>query len=339
AGVAPHGAGGARRACAALPHGGAAAGHRPATPRAPEAGAHAPRAGARAGRPTPPAGAPAAARRPPPDGAVAGPPRREALSASPAGRPPGAPLPPPQEAPQRCRLRGRALPPLPTPPGPPPPHAPRQDWRGGGARGPKSVSVRTHGCPSWGVVLDRDEHAARNMVRAGQARRGAEALARRCSETLPHTCGGVSNALSTYRWLKSSRLNPTSRAACSACAASSRARTEAIVARSLLMARWMSPSSPTLVVALAGSAPGSQALVWRTSRCLCTRCGSGERESRCSGPLQPPLAPRKAGWRDAWAGHPASGRCPRWPRAPGGAGSSDEGGSQVLAGRGHSTLA
>jgi putative transposase len=34
----------------------------------------------------------------------------------------------------------------------------------------KSLSVRTHVCPSCGLVLDRDENAAQNILRAGQAR-------------------------------------------------------------------------------------------------------------------------------------------------------------------------
>jgi putative transposase len=33
----------------------------------------------------------------------------------------------------------------------------------------KSLSVRTHVCPSCGLVLDRDENAALNILRAGQA--------------------------------------------------------------------------------------------------------------------------------------------------------------------------
>jgi putative transposase len=37
-------------------------------------------------------------------------------------------------------------------------------------RGVKSLSVRTHVCPSCGLVLDRDENAALNIRRAGQAR-------------------------------------------------------------------------------------------------------------------------------------------------------------------------
>jgi putative transposase len=52
-----------------------------------------------------------------------------------------------------------------------------QDCSGCGARVPKSLSVRTHVCPSCGLVLDRDENAARNILRAGQARQGAVALA------------------------------------------------------------------------------------------------------------------------------------------------------------------
>jgi transposase len=34
----------------------------------------------------------------------------------------------------------------------------------------KILSVRTHVCPSCGLVLDRDENAAHNIRRAGQAR-------------------------------------------------------------------------------------------------------------------------------------------------------------------------
>jgi putative transposase len=39
-----------------------------------------------------------------------------------------------------------------------------------GERVRKSLSVRTHVCPYCGVVLDRDENAAINILRAGQAR-------------------------------------------------------------------------------------------------------------------------------------------------------------------------
>jgi transposase len=34
----------------------------------------------------------------------------------------------------------------------------------------KSLSVRTHICPSCGLVMDRDENAAQHIRRAGQAR-------------------------------------------------------------------------------------------------------------------------------------------------------------------------
>jgi putative transposase len=52
-----------------------------------------------------------------------------------------------------------------------------QDCSGCGERVPKSLSVRTHVCTSCGLVLDRDENAARNIQWAGQALRGVVALA------------------------------------------------------------------------------------------------------------------------------------------------------------------
>jgi len=45
-----------------------------------------------------------------------------------------------------------------------------QECSGCGERVPKSLSVRTHVCPSCGLVMDRDENAAVNIFRAGQAR-------------------------------------------------------------------------------------------------------------------------------------------------------------------------
>jgi putative transposase len=39
----------------------------------------------------------------------------------------------------------------------------------------KALSVRTHVCPHCGLVLDRDENAARNIQWAGQALRGVVA--------------------------------------------------------------------------------------------------------------------------------------------------------------------
>jgi putative transposase len=41
----------------------------------------------------------------------------------------------------------------------------------------KSLPVRTHVCPCCGLVLDRDENAAKTIFRAGQARQGAVAVA------------------------------------------------------------------------------------------------------------------------------------------------------------------
>ena len=53
-----------------------------------------------------------------------------------------------------------------------PPAYTTQDCSGCGTRIPKSLSVRTHVCTSCGLVLDRDENAARNIQWAGQALRG-----------------------------------------------------------------------------------------------------------------------------------------------------------------------
>jgi putative transposase len=52
-----------------------------------------------------------------------------------------------------------------------------QDCSGCGTRVPKSLSVRTHICTKCGLVLDRDENAARNIQWAGQALRGVAAIA------------------------------------------------------------------------------------------------------------------------------------------------------------------
>lgn len=56
-----------------------------------------------------------------------------------------------------------------------PPAYTSQDCSGCGERVPKSLCVRTHVCPSCGLVLDRDENAARNIQWAGQALRGVVA--------------------------------------------------------------------------------------------------------------------------------------------------------------------
>jgi putative transposase len=44
-----------------------------------------------------------------------------------------------------------------------------QDCSGCGERVPKSLSVRTHVCPSCGLVMDRDENAALNILESGRA--------------------------------------------------------------------------------------------------------------------------------------------------------------------------
>jgi transposase len=51
-----------------------------------------------------------------------------------------------------------------------PPAYTTQDCSGCGERVYKSLSVRTHVCTNCGLMLDRDENAALNILRAGQAR-------------------------------------------------------------------------------------------------------------------------------------------------------------------------
>jgi putative transposase len=51
-----------------------------------------------------------------------------------------------------------------------PPANTSQECSGCGERVSKTLSVRTHVCPHCGLVLDRDENAAHNFLRAGQAR-------------------------------------------------------------------------------------------------------------------------------------------------------------------------
>ncbi len=58
-----------------------------------------------------------------------------------------------------------------------PPASTSQDCSGWGGRVEKSLSVRTQVCPSCGLVLDRDENAAKNIQWAGQALRGVPAVA------------------------------------------------------------------------------------------------------------------------------------------------------------------
>jgi putative transposase len=52
-----------------------------------------------------------------------------------------------------------------------------QDCSGCGERIEKSLSVRTHVCTNCGLILDRDENAARNIQWLGQSLRGVPALA------------------------------------------------------------------------------------------------------------------------------------------------------------------
>jgi putative transposase len=51
-----------------------------------------------------------------------------------------------------------------------------QECSGCGTLVRKSLSIRTHCCTACGLVMDRDENAAKNIQRAGQALRGAVAL-------------------------------------------------------------------------------------------------------------------------------------------------------------------
>ena len=70
-----------------------------------------------------------------------------------------------------------------------PPASTSQECSGCGARIPKSLSVRTHVCTSCGLVLDRDENAARNIQWAGQALRGVGALASAVNREAPSLKG------------------------------------------------------------------------------------------------------------------------------------------------------
>jgi putative transposase len=52
-----------------------------------------------------------------------------------------------------------------------------QDCSGRGERIQKALSVRTHVCTHCGLILDRDENAARNIQWRGQRLRGVPAMA------------------------------------------------------------------------------------------------------------------------------------------------------------------
>ena len=146
-------------------------------------GQQAPQESGRAAGQGPPTRQAATCRLPPQDGARPAPAVRHDLSRRFAGRQHGAQPPPGQEH-QRCWLGSSSAPSL----------KPKQYTLGVtcsryrlrtpartaaavGRASRRALSVRTHVCPSCGLVLDRDENAARNILRAGQARRGAVALA------------------------------------------------------------------------------------------------------------------------------------------------------------------
>ncbi|MGO8950431.1 MAG: RNA-guided endonuclease InsQ/TnpB family protein [Ktedonobacterales bacterium] len=58
-----------------------------------------------------------------------------------------------------------------------PPAYTSQDCSGCGERVQKSLSMRTHVCMNCGLILDRDENAARNIQWLGQSLRGVPAVA------------------------------------------------------------------------------------------------------------------------------------------------------------------
>jgi putative transposase len=58
-----------------------------------------------------------------------------------------------------------------------PPAYTTQECSGCGARIAKSLRVRTHVCPTCGLVLDRDENAAKTILWRGQCLRGLVASA------------------------------------------------------------------------------------------------------------------------------------------------------------------
>jgi putative transposase len=66
-----------------------------------------------------------------------------------------------------------------------PPHYTSQDCSDCGARVEKSLSVRTHVCTNCGLVLDRDENAARNILWRGQRLRGVVAVAAAVNREAP----------------------------------------------------------------------------------------------------------------------------------------------------------
>jgi transposase len=70
-----------------------------------------------------------------------------------------------------------------------PPAYTSQDCSLCGERVPKSLSVRTHVCTNCGLILDRDENAARNIQWAGQALRGLVGMPARTNREAPLPLG------------------------------------------------------------------------------------------------------------------------------------------------------
>jgi putative transposase len=70
-----------------------------------------------------------------------------------------------------------------------PPAYTSQDCSGCGERVRKSLSVRTHVCTHCGLVLDRDENAARNIQWAGQALRGVAGMPAAMNREAPSLVG------------------------------------------------------------------------------------------------------------------------------------------------------
>jgi putative transposase len=70
-----------------------------------------------------------------------------------------------------------------------PPAYTSQDWSGCGQRVSKSLAVRTHVCPCCGLVLDRDENAAHNILRVGQEQAQANRRAGQARQALTWPVG------------------------------------------------------------------------------------------------------------------------------------------------------
>ena len=67
------------------------------------------------------------------------------------------------------------------------PHGTSQECSGCGTKVPKTLSVRTHQCPKCGLVMDRDENAAINILY-----RALEEL--QTVGLIVSACGGLGNS-------------------------------------------------------------------------------------------------------------------------------------------------